>query len=136
MRKMSKLNDIFYPEPTKTVKVWKYRSGLKLKLSKIEWNTHISGLADIYYCGYVTIKKGNPLYQLKPMHSDIGFNVHGGITYAQKESKGTWTLGWDSAHGVDYSFHQSFKETVKLAEDILRKSKQITQSKRRNRNVR
>jgi hypothetical protein len=58
-----------------------------------------------HYCGYVEIKPGEPFYGVGTFLS-AQFNVHGGITYANRnesfDQSGTnWYLGFDCNHTFD-----------------------------------
>jgi len=51
-------------------------------------------------CGYVGLHRRHAFYRVNP--EAIFIEVHGGITYAAKETDGLWWLGFDCSHGGDY----------------------------------
>ena len=64
--------------------------GYKFKI--ISYGTHP--------CAYVAVSQGHPCFEKGYDYCDI--DVHGGLTYAEKENS-LWWLGWDYAHYGDYS---------------------------------
>ena len=64
-----------------------------------------------HYCGYLVIPVALPYIGPNSDQLDISLNhlhIHGGITFYErdinfKERKTSWVLGFDCAHGGDYS---------------------------------
>lgn len=79
-----------------------------------EWEQEVSGYkcrivrneTSGTLCGYVGIPKGHKFWGMEyDSHdelSDIGNNVHGGLTYSQPENDGYWYFGFDTAHADDF----------------------------------
>lgn len=59
-------------------------------------------------CGYVGIPRGHRFWGMgyggdaDTELSDISYNVHGGLTYADKGDDGYWYFGFDTAHMDDF----------------------------------
>ncbi len=57
-------------------------------------------------CGYVGIPKGHKFWGMEyDSHdelSEIGNDVHGGLTYSQPENDGYWYFGFDTNHYNDF----------------------------------
>ena len=94
---------------------------------KIQWQDEATGLPCLAvrnphagnWCGYVGLPPGHPLHGKS--YNDVDVDVHGGLTFADEcqpgdtEEKGichvpgpgepdhVWWLGFDCAHGWDYS---------------------------------
>ena len=49
-----------------------------------------------YRNGYVDVPEGHPWFGED--YHDIHANVHGGLTFAQANDNGAWTIGFDCAH--------------------------------------
>lgn len=66
-------------------------------------------------CGYLHIPEGHPWYGLG--YDDIDADVHGGLTYARKDSlrPGVWVIGFDCNHAGDYTPYDT-KHGFKLYE--------------------
>lgn len=104
---------VAYTDPTD--KKWVYRG-------RVSFNTFG------HYCGYITIPANHGVFQIikHNNYDTFGgmFDAHGGITYSEPNSDGSWELGFDCAHNCDYradmdrsSFTYSFKESpdIKLS---------------------
>ena len=91
---------------------------------------------DDWYCGYVKIPENNNLYELgyscnmpylgyENERIESCFDVHGGITFAGKNSdlNNDWVLGFDCAHYGDNPIIQDAdyteKECKKLIDQIV-----------------
>ena len=58
---------------------------------------------DAWYCAYVIIPEGHPLYGVH--YDDIqNIETHGGFTFSDYHRlvNNQWCIGWDYAHGGDY----------------------------------
>jgi len=71
--------------------------------------------------GYVHIPKTHPLYGKG--YDEIDVDVHGGLTYAEKEGE-SWVVGFDTAHYGDNEENCSkafvIKETKKLRNQLIK----------------
>jgi hypothetical protein len=69
----------------------------------------------IHLCGYVGLPKGHKYYGKH--YSKIDVDVHGGLTYAEKDD-GFWVIGFDCAHADDYTGFCSFGNTYRDMEYV------------------
>lgn len=53
-----------------------------------------------FWCGYIYIPMAHPYAGL--WHDAVGLDVHGGLTYAEKEGE-SWCFGFDCGHYDDWS---------------------------------
>jgi len=51
------------------------------------------------WCGYVSLTPDNILYGRD--YDDIDVEVHGGLTFGEKDSDNNWVFGFDCAHSGD-----------------------------------
>ena len=76
-------------------------SGYKCRISRNETTGTL--------CGYVGIPKEHRFWGISynidpdPELSDIGDNVHGGLTYSAQGDDGWWYFGFDTAHMDDFA---------------------------------
>ena len=61
-----------------------------------------------HWCGYLGLPEGHPWHGLDYDNIEPSPDVHGGLTYAanhkpRQESDGLWWIGFDCAHGGDYT---------------------------------
>lgn len=72
------------------------------------------GINPDWYCGYVEIPKGHPLYKIEYWDlSDVYHSVHGGLTYSGfLLDDDRWFIGFDCNHGDDNSLVQNSSYTV------------------------
>lgn len=56
-----------------------------------------------YWCGYVGVKQGHPLYGKGVWEIERYFEVHGGVTWGGEflEEDDTWWIGFDCGHACD-----------------------------------
>lgn len=52
-----------------------------------------------YRCGYVCIPKGHPWHGID--YDKITAEAHGGLTYSERGTDGSWWVGFDCAHCFD-----------------------------------
>lgn len=79
-------------------------------------NNHMKGFEAGWGNGYVNIPQDHPWYGKD--YNDIECsNIHGGLTYSQKEGE-FWVIGFDTCHYGDtpenWPKHKVYKEAVKL----------------------
>ena len=79
---------------TRPEKEWTH-SGLKC---------HITFQEECWRCGYVTIPKSHPCYNMG--YDDIPIDVHGGLTF----SNGEGCFGFDCAHAGDINSNEHDRE--------------------------
>lgn len=85
-----------------------------------------------WYCGYVKIPENNNLYGLEyscnmPYHGcenetiEFYFDVHGGITFAEKisELNNDWFLGFDCRHFGDNPMIQNASYTERECKNLI-----------------
>lgn len=66
-----------------------------------------------HWCGYITIPSTHPWAQSEePYAEDCDINVHGGVTFYEKDNDGNTVVGFDCGHSFDaspsWSEHKSF----------------------------
>jgi hypothetical protein len=99
---------------------------------KVQWQDEATGYPCLIVrncsgalCGYVGVGPDHPCYQMN--YDDVGFEVHGGLTFSNKcqpgtedhaichkveegESDDVWWLGFDCAHGGDRSPRYNYSD--------------------------
>jgi hypothetical protein len=76
-------------------------------------------------CGYIGVRKGNPIYGLD--YDDVDIDCHGGLTFAkegdgEKWPTGYWWYGWDYAHYGDAAFYEDaigYDEIAWTVNDVM-----------------
>jgi hypothetical protein len=74
-----------------------------------EGGSHFGG----HLCGYCFLPEGHPWFGKGYDDDVVVAEVHGGITFSDKNSDGDWEIGFDCAHGHDVvpSFGRLFLDT-------------------------
>lgn len=62
-----------------------------------DWAVLHNGMG--YRCGYVRVPSGHP-WEGKD-YNEIDANVHGGLTYGDRDKDGSWWIGFDCGHYCD-----------------------------------
>jgi hypothetical protein len=78
----------------------------------------------VHLCGYVGLPEGHKYYGKGCGQIDV--DVHGGITYAKKDS-GFWVIGFDCAHPGDYTAGSSDDETYRDIEYVEGQLKKLVE---------
>lgn len=86
-------------------------------------------------CGYVAITDKHPYYNLD--QHNLMIQVHGGVTYFEKEEDGNLWVGFDTAHAIDYGFSEpmarirsEYEDLVFTLEEIKSLASQLTQAEK------
>ena len=70
-----------------------------------------------HLCGYVCISENHPFFENR---DDIDVQIHGGITFAEKDLEGKYWIGFDCAHS--YDLMPSMKDwKIKMKNDFVKK---------------
>lgn len=76
-------------------------------------------------CGYICVSESHPWYGKTGSELDAEVDVHGGVTWTDRGTRGSWWIGFDCEHWGDASDPELFSEDTSEAvrDAFLRTSK-------------
>lgn len=101
---------------------------IEYKQEVLDLYPDIITFANNWYCGYVVIPVGHPLYEVHyddTYNSNMDVEVHGGLTYSDTTilKTGEWLLGFDCNHFMDSPEVQNAEytknEIIKMIDQLI-----------------